>query len=178
MSHHPSDEQFLHLAIALARQARQQGAEPFGAVLVMDGAAVHQAWDRCVEFSDPTFHAELRVISEYCQAQRRISLKGYTLYASTEPCPMCAGAIHWARISRVVFSVSQAMLQQLSGGSPKPSCASIINTGSQQTEIVGPLLTEEGFAVFDGYTFVSKVARQQARLLGQESIAPVTGTVT
>jgi pyrimidine deaminase RibD-like protein len=102
----------------------------------------------------------LRLISECCQAQRRISLKGYTLYASTEPCPMCAGAIHWARISRVVFSVSQAMLQQLSGGSPKPGCAGIINTGKPQAEIVGPLLPEEGLAVFDGYTFARKGAAQ------------------
>ena len=156
------DEHFLRQAIALARQARQQGGEPFGAVLVTNGAVVHQAWDRCAEFSDPTFHAELRVISEHCQAQRRITLKGYTLYASTEPCPMCAGAIHWARISRVVFSVSQAMLQQLSGGSPKPDCASIINTGAKQAEIVGPLLPEEGLAVFDGYTFAPKAARHRA----------------
>jgi len=150
------DEQFIRLAMTLARRARQQGGEPFGAVLVADGVAVHQAWDRCAAFYDPTFHAELRVISEYCQAQRRILLKGYTLYASTEPCPMCAGAIHWARISRVVFSVSQAVLQQLSGGSPKPSCASIINTGKRQAEIVGPLLPEEGLAVFEGYTFARK----------------------
>ena len=157
------DEHFLRLTIALARQARRQGGEPFGAVLVVDGAVVHQTWDRCVEFSDPTFHAELRVISEYCQAQQRITLKGYTLYASTEPCPMCAGAIHWARISRVVFSVSQAMLQQLSGGSPKPDCASIINTGTQQAEIVGPLLPEEGLAAFDGYTFASKAAHPCAQ---------------
>jgi len=156
------DEHFLRQTITLARQARRQGGEPFGAVLVVDGAVVHQAWDRCAEFSDPTFHAELRVISEYCQAQQRITLTGYTLYASTEPCPMCAGAIHWARISRVIFSVSQAMLQQLSGGSPKPGCASIINTGTKQAEIVGPLLPEEGLAVFDGYTFASRAARHWA----------------
>jgi tRNA(Arg) A34 adenosine deaminase TadA len=159
MSNSPSDEQFLRHAIALARHARQRGGEPFGAVLVVEGAVAHQAWDRCAEFSDPTFHAELRVISEYCQAQRRTLLKSYTLYASTEPCPMCAGAIHWARISRVVFSVSQAMLQQLSGGSPKPGCASIINTGVQQVEIVGPLLPDEGLAVFDGYTFVPRQSK-------------------
>ncbi len=155
------DEHFLRQAITLAHQARRQGGEPFGVVLVVDGAVAHQTWDRCVEFSDPTFHAELRVISEYCQAQRRMTLTGYTLYASTEPCPMCAGAIHWARISRVVFSVSQAMLQQLSGGSPKPSCASTINTGAEQSEIVGPLLPEEGLAVFDGYVFASRAARHR-----------------
>jgi len=148
-----SDDQFLRLAIDLARQARRRGVEPFAAVLVFDDVVVHQAIEGRVETSDPTFHAELRVISEYCRVARRLSLKGYALYASTEPCPMCAGAIHWARLSRVVFSVSQAMLQRLSGGSPKPGCAGIINTGVPQTEIVGPLLPEEGLAVFEGYEF-------------------------
>jgi tRNA(Arg) A34 adenosine deaminase TadA len=66
---------------------------------------------------------------------------------------MCAGAIGWARVSRVVFSVSQAMLQQVSGGNPKPSLASLLSAKGRPTEIVGPLLPEEGMAVFDGYVF-------------------------
>jgi tRNA(Arg) A34 adenosine deaminase TadA len=166
-----SDEEFLRQAIALAHQARQQGADPFGAVLVVDGAVAHQAYDRSLGLADPTFHAELSVISEYCRGQRRFSLEGYTLYTSAEPCAMCAGAIHWARISRVVYSVSQVMLQQLSGGRPKPNCESIINSGHRQAEIVGPLLPEEGLAVFDGYTFPSKVERHWAL----HSCEPSTG---
>jgi tRNA(Arg) A34 adenosine deaminase TadA len=157
-----SDEQFLRLAIALAHRARQQGADPFGAILVKDGTVVHQAYDRSVEFSDPTFHAELSVISEYCRAHSRFSLDGYTLYTSTEPCAMCAGAIHWARISRVVYSVSQAMLQQLSGGRPKPSSRSLLNSDHRMVTIVGPLLSDEGLAVFDGYAFTPKIERHGA----------------
>jgi tRNA(Arg) A34 adenosine deaminase TadA len=152
------DEAFLRLAISLARQGRERGGHPFGAVLVRDGVVVHQVYDRCVEYSDPTFHSELSLISEYCRAHRIMSLEGYTLYASTEPCPMCAGAIHWARISRVVFSVSQAMLQELSGGRPKPTAASIINIGHQMIEVVGPLIPEEGLAVFEGYAFTANRA--------------------
>lgn len=159
------DERFLRLAIALAHQARRQGADPFGAVLVVDGVVVHQAANRSMELSDPTRHAELGVISEYCRNSGKLSLDGYSLYASTEPCAMCAGAIHWARISRLVFSVSQAMLQELSGGQPKPDCASIINSGHRRVEIVGPLLPEEGLAVFDGYTFVPKVVRHSSDTL-------------
>lgn len=159
------DEQFLRHAIALAQQVRQKGAEPFGAILVIDGLVVAQAHNRSTEVFDPTRHAELSVISEYCQTQHRTSLEGYTLYSSTEPCPMCAGAIHRARISRVVFSVSQAMLQQLSGGSPKPGCEGIINTGYMQAEIVGPLLPEEGLAVFGGYTFVPEARRDRTHPL-------------
>ena len=156
------DIDLLRLAIALAERARRQGADPFGAVLAVDGSVVHQAYDRSVEFSDPTFHAELSVISEYCQAHRRFSLEGYTLYTSTEPCAMCAGAIHWSRISRVVFSVSQAVLQGLSGGRPKPSAQSILHSRHGKVEVIGPLLPTEGLAVFDGYTFVPKVQRHAA----------------
>jgi len=158
----PPDEEFLRLAIELARQGRERGGHPFGAVLVRDGEVVHQVYDRCVELSDPTFHSELSLISEYCRAHRIMSLEGFTLYASTEPCPMCAGAIHWARISRVVFSVSQAMLQERSGGSPKPSAASIMNTGQQPIEVVGPLIPGEGLTVFEGYTFVPQRASRSA----------------
>ena len=151
------DEQFLRLAIALAHRARELGADPFGSVLVKDGiVVVRQAYDRSVEFSDPTFHAELSVISEYCRTHSQFSLEGYALYTSTEPCAMCAGAIHWARISRVVYSMSQAMLQPLSGGRPKPSSRSLLDSDHRMVTIVGPLLPEEGLAVFDGYEFVPK----------------------
>jgi tRNA(Arg) A34 adenosine deaminase TadA len=155
------DEHFLRQAIALARQAREAGADPFGAVLVRDGVVLHQSLDRSVALSDPTFHAELSVISEYCRAQQVFALQGCTLYASAEPCPMCAGAIHWARISRLVYSVSQAMLQERSGGRPKLACTAILFP--HQTEVVGPLLPDEGLAVFEGYPFTPKVARHAAR---------------
>ncbi len=158
-----SDTELLRLAIALAHRARQQGADPFGAVLAAEETVVHQAYDRSVEVSDPTFHAELGVISEYCRSQGRFSLEGYSLYTSTEPCAMCAGAVHWARISRVVFSVSQVMLQELSGGRPKPSARSILNSIHGEIEVIGPLFPAEGLAVFDGYRFVPKIQRHEAR---------------
>lgn len=163
-----TDEDFLRLAIDLARRARDQGADPFGAVLVRDGVVVHQAPDRSVALSDPTFHAELSVISEYCRAHRQFSLKDYTLYCSTEPCAMCAGAIHWARISRVVFSVSQTMLQARSGGTLKPCATTLLPMGSHPVEIIGPLLPDEGLSVFDGYTFVPKVVLHRRHSSSQE----------
>jgi tRNA(Arg) A34 adenosine deaminase TadA len=157
-----NDEYFLRRAIALADEARQRGADPFGAVLVKDGVILHESSDRSVESSDPTFHAELSVISEYCRREMVMSLAGCTLYASTEPCPMCAGAIHWSRISRLVFSVSQQMLNASSGGRPKPSAASLL-AEYKQVEIVGPLIPDEGWKTFEGYTFTSKIARHAAK---------------
>lgn len=154
-----SDEKFLRLAFRLAQQAREEGADPFGAALVFDNQVVHQAYDSSLAFSDPTYHAELRVISEYCRTNELVSLADYTLYASTEPCAMCAGAIHWARVSRLVFGISQAMLQQLSGGRPKLSAERIINSGHRRIEIMGPLLVEEELAVFQDYQFIPKSER-------------------
>ncbi len=156
-------EQFLRKAIALALQSRQQGGDPFGALLVLDNQIVHQSTDRSVESSDPTFHAELCVISEFCRSQRQFRLTNFTLYTSSEPCLMCAGSVHWSGITTVVFSTSQQMLQQLSGGRPKPSLASLLNVERQRVEIIGPLLREEGLRVFDGYIFVPKVERHRQR---------------
>jgi tRNA(Arg) A34 adenosine deaminase TadA len=153
------DEPLLSRASALAATAHQGGEDPFGAVLAAGQQVVHEAYDHCLAYRDLTAHAELLVISEYCRRERRLDLDGYTLYSSAEPCVLCAGAVKWARVSRVVFSVSQAVLQRLSGGRPKPSCDSPVNTGGRRVEVVGPLLPEEGLAVFAGFAFTPKRER-------------------
>jgi tRNA(Arg) A34 adenosine deaminase TadA len=167
------DATFLRRAIALAKRSRERGGDPFGAVLVVDGVAVFESEDYSVEFSDPTWHAELGVISAYCRATKRIALDGYSLYCSTEPCVMCAGAMKWARISRVIFSVPQGLLQEHTGGIPKPSCDTIIQSGRRKAEILGPLLLEEGLQVFEDFVFVPKVERHQAMMHARESLGTV-----
>jgi tRNA(Arg) A34 adenosine deaminase TadA len=64
---------------------------------------------------------------------------------------MCSGAIHWARISRVVYSVSQAKLQEITGGRLKPRCIDLINVGRRQVQVVGPLLEDEGLLAVATY---------------------------
>ncbi|MEO0474094.1 MAG: nucleoside deaminase [Bacteroidota bacterium] len=152
---------FLRRAIALAREHAQLGLDPFGAVLVLDGEIVAETGDQSVRYADPTAHAELILISEYCRKTTQISLKNHTLYSSTEPCVMCSGAIHWAKISRVVFSVSQVSLQQFSGGKAKPSASELIHVGGKSIEVVGPMLEEEGLAVFREFPFLSKAERRR-----------------
>ncbi|MGH4122475.1 MAG: nucleoside deaminase [Clostridium sp.] len=154
-----TDEDFLRIAIELAQKSRKKGEDPFGAVLVCNGEIMHKAHDQSIINCDPTSHAELSVISEYCRLSNNFSLEGYTLYTSTEPCVMCAGAIKWARISKIVYSVSQCMLQKLSGGRPKPCCDNILNTGKKKIKVVGPLIPEEGVQVFQNYKFISKEER-------------------
>lgn len=156
------EERFLLRAIDLAMMARDAGEDPFGAVLVSPaGHIVHESSDRTVAEADPTAHAELEAIRGYCRKARLLDLGGYSLYSSAEPCAMCAGAIHWSRISRVVFSVHQSVLQRLSGGKPKLGCEIIINSGGWARSIEGGMLAERGRSVFEGFVFQPKRDRSR-----------------
>ncbi len=146
----------------LARQSAEKGFDPFAAILVKDNVIVAQSKDKCIQYADPTAHAELILISEYCRTHQLISLEGYTLYCNVEPCVMCSGAIHWSRISRVVFSVPQSKLQEVSKGKPKPSCHDMINIGHHQIKIMEGVLWEEGLKILMDYPFQSKKKRFEA----------------
>lgn len=162
------DIQFMNRAIVLSKIAKSKGEDPFGAVLVKENVIVHESHDGCIEFCDPTLHAERRLISEYCSKNGQISLEGYTLYSSAEPCVMCSGAIRWSRISRVVFGVSQEKLNKLSGGLKKMTCEELVNQGKKKICIVGPVLEEDALSVFQSYVFRPKVERVQQGLLKEK----------
>lgn len=103
------DDIFLARAIELARQGSQQGdGGPFGAVIVHDGKIIGEGWNRVVGSTDPTAHAEIAAIRMACATLGHFHLDGCTLYASSEPCPMCLSAAYWARIGRIVFANSRA----------------------------------------------------------------------
>ncbi len=125
-------------------------------MLVRNNQIVHETHDGCIESCDPTMHAERRLISEYCQESGEIDLEGYMLYSSAEPCIMCCGAIHWAKISRVVYSVPQKTLNKKSGGREKPSCDELLNIGNRKIEVLGEVLLEAGLEVFKDYKFIQK----------------------
>jgi guanine deaminase len=103
------DDQFLARAITLAQQGSENGeGGPFGAVIVHDGKIIAEGWNRVVASGDPTAHAEISAIRSACAALGNFHLTGCTLYASSEPCPMCLSAAYWARIERIVFANSRA----------------------------------------------------------------------
>ena len=103
------DDQFLARAIELARQGSESGeGGPFGAVIVRDGKIIAEGWNRVVASHDPTAHAEIGAIRSACVGLANFHLHGCTLYASSEPCPMCLSAAYWARIERIVFANSRA----------------------------------------------------------------------
>lgn len=153
------DEKFMRRAIELSNIAKYKGEDPFGAVLVKNNEIVYESHDGCIEYCDPTMHAERRLISEFCSLNNIISLEDYTIYSSTEPCSMCSGAIHWAKISRIVFGVPQARLNQKSGGTRKLTCDKIVNQGKIRIEIVGSILEEESYKIIEEHNFILKKER-------------------
>ncbi len=107
--HTASDDFFLHRAVELARSGSESGqGGPFGAVIVQNGKIIAEGWNRVVASHDPTAHAEISAIRTACLAVGQFHLTGCTLYASSEPCPMCLSAAYWARISRIVFANSRS----------------------------------------------------------------------
>jgi guanine deaminase len=102
-----SDPNFMLRAIELARHGMSGGAGgPFGAVVVRDGVIIGEGWNRVVGTSDPTAHGEVTAIRDACGNLGHFSLEGCDIYTTGEPCPMCLGAIHWARISRIYYGFS------------------------------------------------------------------------
>ena len=98
------DEDFLRGAIQLARDGMTTGqGGPFGAVIVKDGQIVGRGCNQVTSTNDPTAHAEVVAIRDACRNLGTFQLSGCTLYASCEPCPMCLGAIYWARPARIIY---------------------------------------------------------------------------
>jgi len=97
-------EKFMIRAIELARHGMNQGAGgPFGAVVVKDGLIVGEGWNQVLASSDPTAHGEVMAIRDACAKLGAFSLEGCEIYTTGQPCPMCLGAIYWARIDRIYY---------------------------------------------------------------------------
>jgi len=99
------DEQFMRRAINLAQKGIDAGAGgPFGAVVVRGGEIVGEGCNQVTSTNDPTAHAEIVAIRRACETLKSFQLDGCVLYTSCEPCPMCLGAIYWARPKHIFFA--------------------------------------------------------------------------
>ncbi|QKJ31451.1 nucleoside deaminase [Mucilaginibacter mali] len=102
-------DKFMRMAIELAENNVVQGqGGPFGAVIVKDGMVVARSANRVVPTNDPTAHAEVSAIRLACKELGSFSLEGCVIYTSCEPCPMCLGAIYWARIDQIYYANTKA----------------------------------------------------------------------
>ena len=151
-----NDSKLIESAIKLAYQARENGNHPFGALLVdANGKVLLKAENSVVTDNDCTGHAELNLMRAASNKYDASFLATCTLYTSTEPCPMCAGAIFWGNVRRVVFGLSEEGLYSLIDEESEeifylPS-RDVFKHGRKQIEVVGPVLEEEAIKVHLGF---------------------------
>ena len=152
-----TDLQHLRTAIAAAQAARDHGNHPFGAILVDENNEVLlEAENTVVTGRDCTGHAETNLMRLASQRFPPEKLELCTLYTSTEPCAMCAGAIHWGNVRRVVYALSEVALYEIVGPSPDHlllPCQEVFARSQKHTEVVGPAaeLDAEARAVHEGF---------------------------
>ena len=154
-------EELIRTVNELAYKSAKDGNGPFSELFVKNGKIVSTSFDLSVRKSSPTAHAELDLIRTYCAENKIFFLEGYTLVSSAEPCIMCSGAIHWSRISKVIFSVSQEKLKQAISGNKKPKCSELINFRKYKIKVVGPVLEDEDYQVFIDFPMMSKIDRHK-----------------
>ena len=150
------DEHFLRRSFDLAGRAIARSNHPFGAVLVdRNRNVLIEAENGYMPAHDATAHAERLLATQACTTLSPDVLRHATLYSSAEPCAMCAGAIYWVGIGRLVYGLSEHRLRMLTGNHPEnPTldlpCREVFKSGQRPTEVIGPMLEDEAEAVHEG----------------------------
>jgi tRNA(Arg) A34 adenosine deaminase TadA len=150
------DEHFLRRSFDVARRAMSHGNHPFGAILVDENRNILiETENGYMPAHDGTAHAERLLASQACTTLSADLLRNATLYSSAEPCAMCAGAIYWAGIGRVVYGLSENRLRAVTGNHPEnPTlnlpCREVFKSGQRTTEVLGPMLEDEAEALHAG----------------------------
>jgi tRNA(Arg) A34 adenosine deaminase TadA len=152
------DLAFLRRAIAVAAEARATGRHPFGSLIVNErGETVAVGLNNAVRpAGDPTQHAEMLACAAAAKIFTEAELARCTLYTSTEPCAMCAGAIYWTGVGRVVYGLAETGLMRYTGSHEEnPTldlpCREVFARGQREVVVVGPLLEDEAGVVHEGF---------------------------
>lgn len=142
-------EQFMREAIQLSRKMMHQGKSgPFGAVVVKDNVIVGRGYNQVTANNDPTAHAEVQAIRQACQQLNTFNLAGCELYTSCEPCPMCLGAIWWARIDKIVYAANRTDAAK-AGFSDNDFYQELAKENHQRSVAMQELLRNEAIITFD-----------------------------
>ena len=154
----PRDLELLRLAIALSEDSKARGRHPFAALVAdAQGQVVSQAGNNSMPpEGDPTQHAELLAAALAARSLSPEALARCTLYSSAEPCCMCAGAVYWSGIGRVVYALSEHTLLGLTGDHPEnPTfslpCREVFARGQRRVDVLGPLIEDEAAAPHRGF---------------------------
>jgi guanine deaminase len=138
-----ADERFMRRAIEVTKAGIAGGQTPFGACIVRGGKEVacehNVVWESC----DITAHAEVHAIRQACRSLNTIDLSGCTIYSTTEPCPMCFSAIHWAKIGRIVYGADIADAQEAGFSELEISNERMCKEGKSALIVEGGVLAAE-----------------------------------
>ncbi|MGD2279191.1 MAG: nucleoside deaminase [Candidatus Omnitrophota bacterium] len=139
-----AEKKFMIKAIEEARSGSSVGdGGPFGVVIAKDGEALASAHNTVLADNDPTRHAEIKAISAASRKLGNYDLSGCDIYSTTEPCPMCFGAIHWARIDRLFYGTGIEDVKKLGFNELAIPAARMKKIGSSPLEIRGGFMREE-----------------------------------
>jgi len=144
-----TDEDYMSLAIQKAREGIAAGQSPFGSVIVRGGEVVAATHNTVWHDGDPTAHAEVNCIRSAALMLKTIFLHGCTLFSTTEPCPMCLAAIHWAKIDRVVFGATIADAAEAGFCELAVDARVLAKMGQSPLLVESGLLRKECAALFD-----------------------------
>jgi len=142
---------FIDRAIELAAESAAMGNTPFGAVLVVDGEVIAEGHNETRTNGDLTAHPELILARRAGKELDADERSRCTMYASTEPCPMCATAIHYAGLDRVVFGVSGETLNELTGDVVTIPCKEVIRRAGGETTVEGPVAEDAAMRIHESF---------------------------
>lgn len=148
-----TDLKFLTQAIDVSRRSRANGNHPFGAILVSSsGELLLEAENTVNTNKDATGHAETNLMRLASQKFSSEILATSTMYSSCEPCVMCAGAMYWTGVGRLVYALSETKLYEMTGANlENPTmhldCREVLSRGQRSIEVLGPALEIEALAV-------------------------------
>ena len=146
-----SHEEFIERTYSLARAAQENGDHPFGAVLVINGEVALECLNTVNTSGDLTRHPELDILRLAATELSAAELERATIYASTEPCAMCCGAIYWSGVSKLVYGCPTEVLGEFAGGSFVVPSRELFSKGLRKIEVIGPVLLEEGAEIHKGF---------------------------
>jgi tRNA(Arg) A34 adenosine deaminase TadA len=155
----PQEEKLLLRAIEVSRRSRENGNHPFGGLLAdPDGKVLVEAENSVVTTGDPTGHAETNLIRLAGTTLTFEQMATGTLYSSCEPCVMCAGAMYWGGINRLVYAMSESDLLVFADGEQGENatmtgigCRAVLASGNRLIDVSGPHLVAQAMAVHEGF---------------------------
>lgn len=144
----------MRLAIQKAKQGIKKGQTPFGACIVKNGKVISCVHNTVWKETDITMHAEIHAIRVACKKLKTIDLSGCIIYSTCEPCPMCFSAIHWARISRVVYGAKIADAIKAGFNELPVSNSELKKLGISPVQLTSGLMRKENQQLFREWTLL------------------------